>query len=611
MSYWDQIAAKRIDRRRVLLGTAAVAGASTLLLACGSDSKSKNDNSDKSGLLTKPVDTDNIGKRGGTYKFFSTSDVPRGFDPYLRELTIAVHNQRAYQTLLRVKPGVLEPADIDVFEPAVAESWEFSPDKTQLTFKIRPDAKLDPRPPTSGRALNADDIAFTWKRYSEVATLRSDVANAVNPDAPVISVSTTDARTVVFKLAYPAADLLGTLSPGAAGNFLILPKDADGGFDVRREQRGSGPWYLSDYVPSARFVYSRNPGYWDKKFPFVDPWEMPIVSEYSQALAQFKNGNIYSFDPRQEDIVQTKRDVMDLQMIQNEAAGQTTTTIFGWKEGPKSPFRDERVRQAYSMAQDRDLFIDTFNNVSKFQAQGLPIEAYWNNPALRIDFPAWWLDPKRKDYGPNGKYLQHDIAEAKKLLAAAGYANGLDVDAHYITSNEFGEDFPKRIEVLLAMVADAGIRAKLSPVDYATELRPKYIDAKGNFEGVAYRRASATTPRSSFFAIYNKNGSQFNGFSAQGTATFGGDPEIDALTAKILREFDAKAAIALGYELQRLEAKNQYTPQFPGGATGFTMAWPVVGNFGVHHGDTIGTTGASLGYFHAWIDDTKPPLKRA
>jgi ABC-type transport system substrate-binding protein len=97
--------------------------------------------------------------------------------------------------------------------------------------------------------------------------------------------------------------------------------------------------------------------------------------------------------------------------------------VFGWLPADKSPFLDERVHQAVSMAVDRDLFLDTFFNVSRFAAEGLTVETRWNT-ALTATFEGFWLNPKEKDFGPNARYLQHDPAEAKKLLTAAGFPNG-------------------------------------------------------------------------------------------------------------------------------------------------------------------------------------------
>ena len=67
-------------------------------------------------------------------------------------------------------------------------------------------------------------------------------------------------------------------------------------------------------------------------------------------------------------------------------------------------------------------FIDALYNVSRFKADGLPVETAWHT-CLNQSFRGFWLDPKSKEFGPNAKYFQHDLAEAKKLLSAAGYAS--------------------------------------------------------------------------------------------------------------------------------------------------------------------------------------------
>src|SRR4029450_6819949 len=125
-------------------------------------------------------------------------------------------------------------------------------------------------------------------------------------------------------------------------------------------------------------------------------------------------------------------DIPELNMYQTDPAALGVSTFFGFQPGDKTPFRDVRLRQAWSMALDRDLFVSTFGNVEKFQSQGVPVETYWNAALPVTAFKGWPLDPKGKDFGSNGQYFQHNLAESKKLLAAAGFANGLTVVSNQI-----------------------------------------------------------------------------------------------------------------------------------------------------------------------------------
>jgi hypothetical protein len=65
-----------------------------------------------------------------------------------------------------------------------------------------------------------------------------------------------------------------------------------------------------------------------------------------------------------------------------------------------------------SMSWDRDLWLETFFNISNFAAEGLPVEARWNSH-VNANWDGWWLDPQGKDFGPNAKYFKHDIVEGK------------------------------------------------------------------------------------------------------------------------------------------------------------------------------------------------------
>ena len=62
--------------------------------------------------------------------------------------------------------------------------------------------------------------------------------------------------------------------------------------------------------------------------------------------------------------------------------------------------------------------------MKRLGAEGLNVETRWNSHVVAVE-QGLWLDPKGKDFGANAKYFQHDLTEAKKLLAAAGYASGI------------------------------------------------------------------------------------------------------------------------------------------------------------------------------------------
>ncbi len=600
-SYWERTIAHRVDRRRVLATTGATSIAAALLAACGRGSSSSGGKS-ASSLVAEPVDTSKQAKQGGVYKGQLTQDV-QTLEPSFRSAPAATHSQRAYQNLFSQKPGYLAPQK-DEYEGDVVESWEFSPDRLQLTMKIRTEGKWDTRAPTNGRNVEAADVVSTWNRFAKVASLRADYANSVNPAAPVVSMTATDAKTVSVKLAEPQAGILALLATRSNSGYWVLPKEVDSGFDPKKDQRGSGPYVLTEYVPSARFVYEKSPGYFNKDKLAIQRLEYPIVTEYAQSMAQLKNGGVYTFLVRSEDILGTKRDTPELNMYKTDVATTGFRWFFGFENGAKPPFRDVRLRQAFSMSIDRDLFIDTFYNVAPFRSAGIDMDRSWNT-AARCDAAGWWLDPLSKDFGENVKYYKKDLTAAKQLISAAGFPNGLDVDAHHITTNDYGPDFPPQIQALIGMANDSGLRVKSVPANFATEWQQKYRDVKGNFDGMAFvLQVGSGDPGDLMFALFNSGGSQFMGFDPNGQSTFKGDPTMDDLTNKMRREFDANKRYQYGFELQRYEAKMQYYPMFPGGANGFNLVWPAVENFAVNRG------GYFLEYYLS-INDQKAPLKKA
>jgi ABC-type transport system substrate-binding protein len=395
--------------------------------------------------------------------------------------------------------------------------------------------------------------------------------------------------------------------------MFILPKEAADPnlLDLRRTQLGTGPWQLDKYEPSIGYTYKRNPGFGQDRrglgqLPYIDQMDSAIVTEYAAQLAQFKTGNIHYMGRtgmRGEDILPSKKDIPQLEIVDEGVLPANTRYFFGML--PESPFKDERVRQAWSMATDRDLFINVVFNVDSFSKEGLPMETRWDT-ALRLDmWTGYWIDPKGQDWA---KAYKHDIAEAKKLLSAAGFPSGVDANVRYPATG-YPNSYYQHIEVLLAMVPEAGFRTKIHTVNFNTEWRPQLADARGQFEGVSFIVDSGGEEPSNFLYLhYNVKGSLNHGYDPDGQNRKQGDPTLNDLTSKARLEFDEKKRKEIVAEIQKYEAKKIYFPRIAGGASSFSIAWPAYRGRQVWQGTTSRGTTASISTTN-WLDQTKAPFK--
>jgi peptide/nickel transport system substrate-binding protein len=610
-SYWEQSVSSRVSRRRALAFAGSAGAATALLAACGSGGSSSKGSSGGAGagLLTKPVDTTKQAKRGGLMKLVVNSDVP-SLDVQ-QNYTGNDFFFDAASRLVAPKVGYLKTLSEDP-EGDIAESFEYVPERLQINLKLRSGIKWQNVAPVNGRPVDVDDILFTWKRFVATGGNRAAVANSVNPDSPFVSYEAPDSRTIVIKLASPVFYNVGIL---AAPGMFIMPKEADDlkVLDARNKIIGTGPFILTNFEQSVGYTLKRNPDYYNKDLPFPDQKDLPIVPSYATRLSQFRAGGIFypgMNDIKAEDILPTKHDVPELGMFDIGVSSAGQRTIFGWKT---AAFRDERVRQAISMSWDRDLWIDTFYNTDKFIKEGLAMNRRWNTALSVSNADAddgWWLDPNGKDFGPNAKYFKQDLAEAKKLMAAAGFANGLDAPLYLINGGGY-ENSLNNFEVLNGFQKELGFRyPSTRTIDYNTEFLQSFRDSLGDFEGLTWK--SGPTPISAdpvarfAFDYYSKGGRTWYGYDAAGKGDHAGDTYVDDQITKAQREVDADKRRALVHDLQRYLAKAQYGIRWPGGATSFDLAWPALANYNVWRPNN-----RNQGNLHWWVDDTKAPLKKS
>jgi ABC-type transport system substrate-binding protein len=615
-NYWSKLLRKRASRRQALARTSAMAGAAALLAACGGDDSGTGDSGDSSGLLTKPADTLKSARRGGILVRNINAEPP-AFDPHQNFAPLVPFYETVLGRLVGFKPGVMKAASEEV-DGDIAESWEVSPDLLTITFKLRPGVKFHPVPPVNGRGLDVEDVLFSWERFSTIGTQRSGLANTANPDAPVLSLQAPDATTIVVKLKDPLVYAVSLF--GARENVNIVPKEArdQSVLDLRSAMIGTGPYYISDYQRSVSLTLKRNPDFHDKDIAFADEIRYPLISEYSQMAAQFRAGNLHVPMPQiaQEETLAMSREVAGIKLYD---VGITPTSavgnrlIFGWKT---EALRDERVRQAFSMSYDRDLWIETWNDASRFEAEGLPVERRWYGmfPSVADNYDGWRLEPRgTKDFGENGKYFDHNIADAKALLSAAGYPNGFEVTSSYPAGTDYGVDFHRQAEVRQGFNSEIGIRFRNNPIDYRTEFIPRYRDVNGQFEGVGYRSgpppSSGDPVAQMTFWYYSKAGPSFLGFDANGRGDASGDPLVDDLLKKAQTEQDAQRRKSHLQEVERHLAKKQYVLQGLGGASSFWLAWEAVQNYHAYQGASQNTNRITNSYW--WLDVTKPPFQRS
>jgi peptide/nickel transport system substrate-binding protein len=602
MSYWDLITDRRINRRRALALSGSAALGAAFLAACGGSDDSGG-GGQTSSLVTNPEDTTKQAKRGGVYKSNLTADVG-SWDAHTRGTWFGTLGALLWNRLTVVSVANGEATSGDIVGD-LAEGWELSGDGLTVTWKLRPNNKFNNVAPVNGHAVEAQDVVATWNRWRNVSATRATIDNQVNPDAPVVSMSAPDNRTVVMKLSFPSVTVPSLFSGSVGQAFHITPREVGESYDPRRVQIGSGPFQLKEHVSSAYIHIERNPGYYDAQRPYFDGIEYPVISEYATGLAAFKSGQLHTFAVRPEEVLTVKREVPDLLMYQSDFALPSASLFFGYKATPGGMFRDKRLRQAYSMSIDRDLFAEVWYNVSKFTSEGLPVETAWSSAVPINEFRGWWLDPQSKDFGPNAKYYQHNVAEAKKLVAAAGFANGVEYRATRAGDN-YGPEYDRQIDVMDGMAAEAGFKPTTNSVNYQTDLVPNYQSSRGEFEGTGWmlRPQSSSDPIDKFAEyMFSGSGPNFIGFDAAGKGDHSGDPYVDDLIRKSQIERDGQKRKNMLLDLQRHFGDAMYIIRPVSGSTGFDLAWPALMNFLQFRG---ARRSEELSYF--WMDTTKKPF---
>ena len=241
-----------------------------------------------------------VGSRGGRLTLATISE-PLTFN-------LAISNDAGSSNVLGyLFEGLTETSWLtDEVEPALAESWERSPDGLTWTFHLRRDVTWH-----DGEPFTAHDVDFTFNRiiYNDEipASARGtfefpylDEEGAWQTDR--MTVTAADDHTVQITLPVPFAPFLRSLGTSIYPEHLLAPHTEDGGFTSvwgidtdPTEIVGTGPFSIAGYEPGERLVLQRNPNYWmtdaaGNRLPYLDEIVHVVVEDLEAELAAFGDG---------------------------------------------------------------------------------------------------------------------------------------------------------------------------------------------------------------------------------------------------------------------------------------------------------------------------------
>ena len=355
-------------------------------------------------------------KKGGTYVFGWLYDIA-SMDPSTASSVSSGGIPSAVgEHLVEYVHGARQnPLKVEI-EPGLARSWEVSPDGMTYTFKLTDKAKYHNKPPVNGRAFTAEDARLVYERYAATGVARGNYTS-------VEKMTTVNPTTFQVKMKMPKPDFLPPLASREAVIYAI--ELAAGGTFSKTDQIGTGAFILSEATPGQRVKLTGNKEYWQGA-PHLDGQEWRMMPDESARLAAFRAGQIDTSDTIIRDVKSAealRASNPDAVITLSPVVAGSTAICYNMKN-PK--FKDERVRQALMLGYDRERHIQLFNN-------GL------GSPYLQV-LPWIFLFDRLPSQTEVSKWARYDVAEAKKLLAAAG-AQDLTFEllrsASYTTDSEF------------------------------------------------------------------------------------------------------------------------------------------------------------------------------
>lgn len=359
---------------------------------------------------------------------------PRSLDP---ALSTDVPTGRAvaylFDGLTRFSPGAK-------LEPGLSRSWEVSEDGMVYTFHLRAGVKFHDGTSFSGRHVLKSfhrvlDPKVRGGRGEPLFPIAGARDFADGKAKQISGLASPDDSTVRITLERPLALFPKLLAMPVAS---IVPDSTPA--DFGEHPIGTGPWRFVEWKHDDYLLFVRNADYFGGP-PKMDSLRARIIPEPSTAVAEFESGNVdLLYVPESETSRWEGSDAGKAQLVSAPALRLWYVAI----NTTRGPLADARVRQALNHAVDvHTILARLLGGRGRLAGGVIP-------PAL--------------DGADTTRRYEFDPAKARQLLAAAGYANGIDVELWH--SHE--PTFARVAQSLEGYLRAVNVRAKIVQRDAAS-----------------------------------------------------------------------------------------------------------------------------------------------
>jgi peptide/nickel transport system substrate-binding protein len=363
------------------------------------------------------------GPKGTLVLAWHTTIAPKWLDPQEHDGTATPDN-----FLHALHDALIKNSRDRLFDhPGLAERYEFAADARSATFWLRPGITFH-----NGAPVTVEDVKWSFEHYRGA---RADLLKAKTARVEIV-----DARTVRFHFTEPFLDfplILGTSNVSGAGWVVPAQYYQEVGPDrFKQHPIGAGPYKLVHQEPGTKLEFEAFAGYY--RPVHVQKLVMLSVPEAVTRLAMLEKGEadiVYQLSGEFIERVQKNPKLILAPIL----SGSWWLEFPGFQH-PGNPFHDQRVRQAVSLAIDRQA-------INEAEMAGLgKITGNWINDDVQYAIP--W------------PAFEHDVARARQLLREAGYPNGFAVDGLTPVPT-----FYSRGESVVTQLGQIGIRAKLQVME--------------------------------------------------------------------------------------------------------------------------------------------------